>query len=187
MARRVFCFLYVLLWPLLTHSAALRTGFLPNLSQRVTSLAAMLNSWLLSDSYLISCQLIAGWHAWARFPGGPAGSYHRNRHRMIGRSPRIRTFTPWDGKYPTRLNFRSITAPFIPGITPGQAPPMNPGLCCQWPTYPRTRPSEPALANAGDVSVPFGEFRTGSGSLLCYLSRGIFFSIQWGRLPRHNA
>ena len=34
MARRVFCFLYVLLWPLLTHSAALRTGFLPNLSQR---------------------------------------------------------------------------------------------------------------------------------------------------------
>ena len=83
MARRVFCFLYVLLWPLLTHSAALRTGFLPNLSQRVTSLAAMLNSWLLSDSYLISCQLIAGWHAWARFPGGPAGSYHKNRHRMI--------------------------------------------------------------------------------------------------------
>jgi len=53
--------------------------------------------------------------------------------------------------------------------------PLNQGLRYHVPTYPRTRPSEPALANAGDVSVPFGKLRAGSGSLLCY------------RLPLHQA
>ena len=79
-----------------------------------------------------------------------------NLYHMISRSRRIRTWTV--------------------AVQPHHLPyPLNPGLLYHVPTYPRTRSSEPALANAGDISVPFGKLRAGSGSLLCYLSRGLFF------------
>jgi len=121
--------------------------FCPNLSQRVTSQAAMF-------SYPVrnSCQLIAYWHAWAWYPGGPTGSYHRNK------TSHDKQISP-----DKNMNFRSTTASFTPWdriIQRGEPYPMNPGLCYHVPTYPRTRPSMMFLF---------------VGSLLCYLSRGIFF------------
>ena len=131
----------------------------------------MLSSWLLSGSYLMPADSTLTCLGW--YPGGPAGSYHRNQHRMISRSPRIRVTPEKAGD----MNCRSTTAPFIPWIKVSNGVnriPLNPGLRCHVPTYPRTRPSEPAFANAGDVSIPFGKLSTGSGSLFCY------------RLPSHK-
>ena len=54
------------------------------------------------------------------------------------------------------MNFRSTTAPFTVSAEPGAL-------------------LSPADSAFYDVSVPFGKLKAGSGSLLCYLSRGVFF------------
>ncbi len=58
------------------------------------------------------------------------------------------------------MNFHSTTASFPVSTEPRAL------LSCA---------NLPADSAFYDVSVPFGKLRAGSGSLLCYLSRGVFF------------